>query len=102
MQFQVANQDIDKRDQEQEDLYWFTLPQELHVISLSTSKEIPLKNQLVQLIQQSHTLAPCMNIHCAEPYCTSTSIKPIHLQQTNTLNHCTIKNKTIIAIPNRN
>ena len=70
MQNQFTNQENDKRDQEHQELYWFTLPQELHPIYLPTSKEIQLKNQLVQSTQsihsctlQEHTLTPYKNTH---------------------------------------
>jgi len=88
MQNQTVNQERDKRDQEHQELYWFSLPQELHPIFLPASKEVPLKNQIVQSI---HTLAPYKNTllpptrihaHYAEPYYTSTSINSIHLQKT--------------------
>jgi len=56
-----VNQDRVKKDQEHQDLYWFTLPQELHPVSLLTSKENSLKNAIVQLIQQELRLAPYKN-----------------------------------------
>jgi len=48
-----------KREQEHQDLYWFTLHQGLHPISLPTSKESVLKSTNVQTIQPKTNPAPC-------------------------------------------
>jgi len=40
----------EKKDQEHQYLYWFTLPQELHPISFPTSKEISLKIKCIHTI----------------------------------------------------
>ena len=98
------NQDIDKRYQEHQDLYWFTLPQELHPVSLPTSKKIPLKKQLVQSIHQSHNLALFKNtlLHPTRTHSLCRILlhlykhKPYMLVANNTLNHYTIKNKQLL------
>jgi len=43
----------EKRDQEHQDLYGFTLPQGLHPVSLPTSKEIHSRITKVNQIQYS-------------------------------------------------
>jgi len=40
VQNQITIKDRVKREQEHQELYWFTLPQGLHPVSLPTSKEI--------------------------------------------------------------
>jgi len=53
-----VNQDKVKREKEHQELYWFTLPQELHQVSLPTSKEIhsgaPSSSNAI-----TNTLEPC-------------------------------------------
>jgi len=41
-----------------QDLYWFTLPQELHLVSLPASKEIHSRTKRSHIIQYN-ALAPC-------------------------------------------
>jgi len=54
MHIQIAIQERIKREQEHQELYWLTLPQELHPVSLPTSKEIHSRTN--KFIQYNHNI----------------------------------------------
>jgi len=54
-QIRFAIQDRDKERQKHQDLYWLTLPQGLHPVSLLTSKEIHSKITNINQIQDNYT-----------------------------------------------
>jgi len=55
---QNANQDRVNREQEHQELYWFTLSQELHPVSFPTSREIHSRTQSSSNTN-NNTLASC-------------------------------------------
>jgi len=64
-----------KKYQENQDLYWFTLPQELHPVSCELIKKLHQRTQLFnQYIKNTILLLARIHKHSAEPYCTTTSI----------------------------
>ena len=75
MQNQNAIQDRVKREQEHQELYWFTLPQEIHLVYLPTSKEIHLRTP--SSIKLQSNLASCKN-KTFVPYRTT----PLHPAET--------------------
>jgi len=69
-----------KRDQEHQDLYWFTLPQEQHPISLPQEKNFTEEHKCSTITHknESYTLQEHTK-NSAEPYCTPTTVNPIQL-----------------------
>ena len=56
-------QEREKREEEHQDLYCFTLPQELHLVSLPTSKEIHLRTSKFNTKPTQYTCTP-QEAHC--------------------------------------
>jgi len=100
MQIQNTIQERVKRQQEHQELYWFTLPQELHPVSLSTSKEIHLRTKKFKQHNHNQLFHPtrATPYSCKDGYpeyrtlCTPISINPIHLQKNNSQNQCFYQN----------
>jgi len=87
----------EKRDQEHQDLYWFTLPQGLRPVLCQQAKN-STKDQQDQSNTMSITLAPSKTtlhpvthnplhpittVNIVEPYCTNPNYKPYGIWKSN-------------------
>jgi len=93
-----SNQEERKRDQEHQDLYWFTLPQELRLVLCQQAKNSTKRITNINLNTKSITLAPDKTtrhtaahsslhpttvVNNVEPYYTNPNYKPYIIWEPN-------------------